>query len=87
GGIVVHAERTEEGVRFAVRDTGPGIAPAHLPHLFDRYWQARETQQLGTGLGLFIARGVTEAHGGRMWAESRLGEGATFYFTLPVADG
>ena len=88
GGMVeVRAEQREGEVLFTVRDSGPGIEAAHLPHLFDRYWQARETQQLGTGLGLFIAHGVTEAHGGRMWAESTRGDGATFYFTLPVIEG
>ena len=84
GRVSVRAESLGAEIRFAVTDTGPGIAPDHLPHLFDRYWQARETADLGTGLGLFIARGIAEAHGGRMWAESRLGGGATFYFTLPV---
>jgi len=85
GRVTVHAEAVGEEVRFAVVDTGPGIPPDHLPHLFDRYWQARETADLGTGLGLFIARGIAEAHGGRLWAESRVGGGSTFHFTLPVA--
>jgi signal transduction histidine kinase len=58
-----------------------------LGHVFDRFWQARATARLGTGLGLFIARGIVEAHGGTMRVESRLGEGSTFSFTLPVASG
>ena len=86
GRIVVRAEAQADSVRFSVSDTGPGIAADHLPHLFDRYWQATETQQLGTGLGLFIAKGITEAHGGRLWAESEAGEGATFWFTLRKSD-
>ncbi len=81
----VRLEAREEGewVRFSVRDTGPGIAPEHLPHLFDPFWMAKETAKQGTGLGLAIAKGLVEAHGGKLWAESRLGEGSTFFFTLP----
>ncbi len=71
---------------FSVADTGPGIAPEEAGHLFDRFWQAR-TDRRGVGLGLTIARGIVEAHCGRIWVESRLGEGATFYFTLPAAAG
>ncbi|HEU4629132.1 MAG TPA: hybrid sensor histidine kinase/response regulator [Gemmatimonadaceae bacterium] len=85
GGEVTVRAQVEDGmVRFTVVDSGPGIAPDDLPHLFDRYWQARDTADLGTGLGLFIARGIAEAHGGRIWAESTPGAGAAFHFTLPV---
>jgi signal transduction histidine kinase len=73
------------GVRVAVEDTGPGISPEHLPHVFDRFWQARSTRRAGAGLGLAIARGVVEAHGGRIWAASEPGQGTTFEFTLPAA--
>jgi signal transduction histidine kinase len=58
--------------------------------VFDRFWQAEKTARLGTGLGLSIARGIVEAHGGRIWAESEEGKGSTFSFTLapdPAADG
>jgi signal transduction histidine kinase len=71
---------------FSVADTGPGIAPEEIGRLFDRFWQAR-TDRRGVGLGLTIARGIVEAHCGRIWVESRLGEGATFYFTLPAVAG
>jgi signal transduction histidine kinase len=71
---------------FSVADTGPGIAPEEIDRLFDRFWQAR-TDRRGVGLGLTIARGIVEAHCGRIWVESRLGEGATFYFTLPATTG
>ncbi|MHB1224122.1 MAG: hybrid sensor histidine kinase/response regulator [Gemmatimonadaceae bacterium] len=84
GEIRVDARVSGDSLHFSVSDSGPGITAEHLPHLFDRYWQARETQQLGTGLGLFIARGITEAHGGQLWAESEPGAGATFHFTLPL---
>jgi signal transduction histidine kinase len=72
-------------VRLAVIDTGPGISPDQLPHVFGRFWQARTSDTRGIGLGLAIARGIVEAHQGRIWVESRLGEGSAFYFTVPVA--
>ncbi len=73
---------TARGVRFAVRDSGPGIAGEHLPHLFDRFWQARETRRAGAGLGLAIAQGIVQAHGGVIGVDSTVGEGAEFSFTL-----
>jgi signal transduction histidine kinase len=72
-------------VCFRVRDTGSGIPPEQLPYVFDRYWQAKDAVSRGAGLGLAIAKGIVEAHGGRIWAESTLGQGSTFTFTLPVA--
>lgn len=85
GRVKVVAAVAEGAVLFSVTDSGPGVSAEDLPHLFDRYWQARETQHLGTGLGLFIARGIAEAHGGTLWAESQVGAGSTFHFTLPLA--
>ncbi|HEY8164669.1 MAG TPA: PAS domain S-box protein [Gemmatimonadaceae bacterium] len=72
-------------VRFAVVDTGPGIAPDALPHIFGRFWQGKRADRRGIGLGLTIAKGIVEAHGGRIWVESQPGEGSSFYFTVPVA--
>jgi signal transduction histidine kinase len=72
-------------IKFTVADSGPGIPAEHLNHVFDRYWQAKSTAKLGTGLGLSIAKGIVEAHGGRIWAESPPGSGAHFNFTLPIA--
>jgi PAS domain S-box-containing protein len=86
GTIVLSAETGEHEVRFAVSDTGPGIPDEHLPHIFDRFWRAQRARRGGAGLGLAIARGIVDAHGGTIWAESRVGEGSTFYFTLPRAD-
>jgi PAS domain S-box-containing protein len=72
-------------VVFSVRDTGHGMTPEQLSHAFDRFWQSSRTDRQGAGLGLAITKGIVEAHGGRIWAESRAGEGSTFFFTLPSA--
>ncbi len=73
-------------VRFFVRDEGPGIPPEQLPRLFEPYWQAPETAKAGSGLGLTIVKRIVEAHGGRVWCDSSLGAGSTFFFTLPRDD-
>jgi signal transduction histidine kinase len=70
-------------VELEVVDNGPGIAPEHLPRIFDRFWRPKQ-QRRGVGLGLAIAKGVVEAHGGRISAESLPGAGATFRFTVPA---
>lgn len=85
GRISVHAQLLEEALQFSVEDTGPGIPGDSLPQLFDRFWQADRTGRVGTGLGLPIAKAIVEAHGGRIWAESVLGRGTTFHFTVPCA--
>jgi signal transduction histidine kinase len=85
GSVTVRAEAADGAVRVACVDTGPGIALEDLPHVFDRFWQARSTRRAGAGLGLAIAHGIVEAHGGRISAESSPGQGSTFAFTLPVA--
>jgi PAS domain S-box-containing protein len=72
----------EQEVCFSITDTGAGISPDHLPHLFERYWQASDGERSGAGLGLYIARGIVEAHGGRIWANSEPGKGTTISFTL-----
>jgi signal transduction histidine kinase len=84
GRIAVGAKPRGGEVLFWVRDTGPGIAPENVQHLFDRFWQARKGTKRGAGLGLPIVKGIVEAHGGRIWVESTVGEGSTFFFTIPV---
>ena len=88
GGVIhVGAAAADGEVRFEVADSGPGIDPEDAPHLFERFYQARKTQRGGAGLGLSIAKGIVEAHGGRIGVDSAPGEGSTFYFTLPVERG
>ncbi|HEY5923885.1 MAG TPA: ATP-binding protein [Kofleriaceae bacterium] len=82
GAIAIGAEPKDSEVVFYVRDTGPGIAAEELPQLFERYWRSKHSQYKGAGLGLSIARGIIDAHGGRIWAESQLGRGSTFYFSF-----
>ena len=72
-------------VLFRVTDSGPGIPAALQAHIFNRFWQARENAHKGAGLGLAIAKGIVEAHGGRIWVESEAGRGASFQFTVPKA--
>ncbi|HEY0094315.1 MAG TPA: HAMP domain-containing sensor histidine kinase, partial [Archangium sp.] len=85
GQLTVGARVHRDELELWVRDTGTGIRPDALPHVFERYWQAKDAESRGTGLGLYIAKGIVEAHGGRIWAESQLGKGSTFTFTLPLA--
>jgi PAS domain S-box-containing protein len=86
GSISVGAQVDGASIRFSVADTGRGISEEQMPHLFDRYWQAKKDGRLGIGLGLSIAKGIVEAHGGKIWAESVLGKGTTFRFTLRRTD-
>jgi two-component system sensor histidine kinase KdpD len=83
--VVARAERDHEFVRVEVEDRGPGIAPADRERLFRPFERGR-TRASGTGLGLTIARGFVEAHGGKLWLdEQEPGEGTRFIFTLPLA--
>ena len=86
GRITLAARREGREVQVSVTDQGPGIPEEDLIHVFEPYWQAPGTARLGAGIGLKIAKGLVEAHGGRIWVESKMGVGTIFSFTLPVAD-
>ncbi len=84
GRVDVHASLDDAKLRVAVRDTGVGIDREDLPHIFDRYWHSkRKGRAIGSGLGLTIARGIVEAHGGSISVDSELGRGSTFSFVIP----
>jgi two-component system phosphate regulon sensor histidine kinase PhoR len=88
--IRVGARLLEGEVEFTVKDFGPGIASEHLGRIFERFYRvdkARSRESGGTGLGLAIVKHIVLTHGGRVWAESELGRGAAFHFTLPLAPG
>lgn len=84
--IRIEAIVDELAVRFAVADTGPGIPDDDLEHIFEPYWSGTPHAKQGTGLGLYISKSIVEAHGGRLWVESILGAGTTFYFTVPIVE-
>jgi signal transduction histidine kinase len=83
GTVILGAQVAGHAVRLSVADNGPGIAPDDLQRVFDRYWQAHRGGRTGAGLGLHIARGIVERHGGRISVQSQLGHGTTFCVTLP----
>jgi len=85
GSVTMRADASDNHVTISISDTGPGIASADIVHLFDDFWQARRNDHRGVGLGLAIAKGVVEAHGGQIWCDSVPGRGSTFSFTLPRA--
>lgn len=83
GCVTLRACARDDVVTYSVQDTGPGIPEEELPYLFQRYWQARRSNRGSAGLGLAIAKGIVEAHGGSIQVESTVGEGSTFRFSLP----
>ena len=83
GWITVGVASNDQEVVFWVADSGGGIEPGHIPHVFDRFWQATRGDHRGAGLGLPISKGIVEAHGGHIWVESTLGRGSTFFFSIP----
>lgn len=85
GLITVGASGRDRELLVWVSDSGSGITPEQLPHLFDPFWQATKTDRRGTGLGLTICKAIVEAHGGRIWVQSKVGVGTAVYFTIPVA--
>ena len=88
GAITISAEVRDKAVVISVRDTGVGIAPEELPHVFDRFYRTNNSRTFstdGSGLGLTISKQIVEAHGGQIWAQSSLGVGSTFAFSLPLS--
>jgi signal transduction histidine kinase len=85
GRIHILVKRVANDVEFAVTDSGIGIEPNKLSLVFERFWKTVDKDRTGLGLGLYISKCIVEAHGGKLWAESRMGKGSTFYFTLPAA--
>jgi signal transduction histidine kinase len=84
GTLTVETRPQADTLLVTVRDTGPGIPLAAQPHLFERHWQVEKTARQGSGLGLYIAQGIVQAHGGRLWVESTPGQGSAFTFCLPT---
>ena len=88
GQVTITAAAVDGELRIAVTDSGPGIAPEHVPHLFERFYRvetARSREVGGAGLGLAIAYEITRVHGGQLSVESRLNQGASFIVSLPCA--
>ncbi|MFL5561873.1 MAG: ATP-binding protein [Gemmatimonadaceae bacterium] len=86
GDVTIGARRVDGEARFWVSDNGPGIPLEQQQFMFRRFWQSRRADRRGIGLGLTIAKGIVDAHGGRIWMESEPGRGTTFWFTLPVSE-
>lgn len=84
GRVTVRGEREGNSVYVTVTDSGPGIPAEDLKYIFDRYWQARKTARHGTGLGLSIAKGIIDAHDGKIWVDSEIGKGTKVHVTLPI---
>ncbi|HEX5657458.1 MAG TPA: ATP-binding protein [Polyangiales bacterium] len=82
--VGVRFDERERALQFHVQDTGPGIAADAREHIFERHWHAQQTQRQGHGLGLAIAKGIVDRHGGRLGVQSTLGAGSTFTVTLPI---
>jgi PAS domain S-box-containing protein len=86
GTIEVSSERMDNEVEISIRDSGPGVSKEYLSTMFERFWQEKETASLGNGLGLSIAKGIVQAHNGKIWAESDFGKGCTVRFRIPLGD-
>jgi signal transduction histidine kinase len=82
--IIISAKQEQDDLHITVTDYGPGIAPEHLTHLFDRFYRVPDQSASGTGLGLFICKQIVLAHKGKIWVESTQGEGTTFHIALPI---
>jgi signal transduction histidine kinase len=83
GTILVKAQQDSQSIKITVQDTGSGISKEDMPHIWERYYKGKNSET-GTGLGLFICKFIVESHGGKIWAESQVGKGTSFFFTLPI---
>ena len=86
GRVEVRAHAASGGAAFVVRDTGPGIPAEAMPHVFERFWHGATSRGAGTGLGLYIAKGLVEAHGGRIWVQAGEPNGSAFHFEVPSGE-
>jgi signal transduction histidine kinase len=84
GRVVVRVERIGDELCVAVRDTGVGVPTEQLEVVFERFLQLTQNDRRGVGLGLYISKAIVQGHAGRIWAESKVGDGSTFCFTLPI---
>ena len=85
GRVDMGSERADNFIRVHVTDSGRGIPADKLMAVFERFWQVKKDDHRGLGLGLHISQRIIEAHGGKIWVESQLGKGSTFYFTIPTS--
>jgi signal transduction histidine kinase len=85
GQILITANRKDNYILNEIRDTGIGIPKGHMEKIFEEFYQVETGKDGGTGLGLAIAKRMVEEHGGKIWGESQMGKGSTFYFTLPIS--
>ncbi len=86
--MLIKIEESEDSVHLSVRDFVVGMSALHLDKIFDRYYRVQEhaVHFQGLGIGLYICKNIVERHDGKMWAESKVGEGSTFYFSLPMIE-
>ena len=83
--VLIHIEQQKDGIKVSVTDKGVGMAKQHLDKVFDRYYRIQEhaIHFQGLGIGLYISYDIINRHGGKIWIESEVGKGSTFFFTLP----
>jgi signal transduction histidine kinase len=85
--VHISAEKTDDAWMFSIADNGIGIAAAHVDRIFEIFQRLHTQEQYpGTGIGLALCERIIERHGGRLWVESEIGQGSTFYFTIPIRD-